>query len=293
MPKKFLIFFEKSHSAENESFHIFIHWDELPNAIAYLNTLTRLHILIHAILIHWVGFRLSAPYLNTLPTRLGNTLGSRLSAPYLNTLPTRLGNTLGSRLHILIHCRFGSQSESSTLGSRQNRTLRQPSRQPIRIEYYVTRVVSQSESSITSSLRHPRALGSGGRPFSALGSSRLAIAYLNTLGSSTPLRWSAHTLTTIVSQAVSKFRKMAEQDVLHSANWIFSIIDQIASEVLLRDRKPNWFLRKKLTKNVHCSCLILCQISPEIAKSMKYIASSEKWKYLRKIHQIRKNSSIE
>ena len=162
--------------------------------------MTRLHILIHAILIHWVGFRLSAPYLNTLPTRLGNTLGSRLSAPYLNTLPTRLGNTLGSRLHILIHCRFGSQSESSTLGSRQNRTLRQPSRQPIRIEYYVTRVVSQSESSITSpesSLRHPRALGSGWRPFSALGSSRLAIAYLNTLGSSPPLCSSAHTLTTI------------------------------------------------------------------------------------------------
>ena len=42
------------------------------------------------------------------------------------------------------------------------------------------------------------ALGSDGGPFSALGSSQLAIAYLNTWRSSTPLRWSAHTLTTWV-----------------------------------------------------------------------------------------------
>ena len=60
------------------------------------------------ILIHWPGFRLSALYLDTSITCL-NTL-SRVSAPYLSTLPTRIGN----------------QSESST------------------------RVVSQSESSITS-----------------------------------------------------------------------------------------------------------------------------------------------
>ena len=47
-------------------------------------------------------------------------------------------------------------------------------RQPIRIEYYVTRVVSQSESSITS----PESSRLGWRTL--LGSSRLAIAYLNT-----------------------------------------------------------------------------------------------------------------
>ena len=35
-------------------------------------------------------------------------------------------------------------------------------------------------------LRHPRALGYGGGPFSALGSSRPAIAYLNTCGPPPP-----------------------------------------------------------------------------------------------------------
>ena len=82
---------------------------------------------------------------------------TQLSAPYLNACYL---NTW-SRLHILIHCRlvsaapsaFGkidyyvtrvvSQSESSMEKTHQLR-------QPIRIEYYVTRVVSQSESSITS-----------------------------------------------------------------------------------------------------------------------------------------------
>ena len=78
----------------------------------YLNTLTRL----------------TAPYLFTCIANL-NTL-SRFSAPYLNTCITYL-NSL-SRLYILIHCRLVS------------------SRQPIRVEHYVTRVVSQSESSITS-----------------------------------------------------------------------------------------------------------------------------------------------
>ena len=90
----------------------------------------------------------------------------RLSAPcitYLNTW---------TRLHILIQCRLVSaapsalskieyyvtrvvsQSESSMEETHQ---LRQPirieycvTRRPIRIEYYVIRVVSQSESSITS-----------------------------------------------------------------------------------------------------------------------------------------------
>ena len=63
-------------------------------------------------------------------------------------------------------------------------------RQPIRIEHEKPfNFVSQSESSITSPesaanqnriLRHPGAPGLGPGPFFALGSSRLAIAYLNT-----------------------------------------------------------------------------------------------------------------
>ena len=85
-----------------------------------------------------------------------------------------------TQLPILIHCRthsvcahnrriVGSQSESST---------KKPSD-----------FVSQSEPSITSPessanqnrvLRHSRALGSGGGPFLALGSTRLAIVYLST-----------------------------------------------------------------------------------------------------------------
>ena len=75
---------------------------------------TLFRILIHAspILIHWVGSR-------------------------LHIFPD--SSRQHPRLHILIHCRLGNQSESNTLGSRQ----------PIRIEYYVTRDVSQSESSIT------------------------------------------------------------------------------------------------------------------------------------------------
>ena len=60
--------------------------------------------------------------------------------PYLYTLP----NTLGSCPKLIT---FGNQSESSITSSESNtRQLRQP----IRIEYYITRVVSQSESSITS-----------------------------------------------------------------------------------------------------------------------------------------------
>ena len=61
----------------------------LPKAIAYLNTCI-------PILIHWLGFRLSAPYLNTCITYL-NTL-SRLSDPYLNTLPPILIHWVGFRL---------------------------------------------------------------------------------------------------------------------------------------------------------------------------------------------------
>ena len=105
----------------------------LNTCIPYLNTLTRL----------------SAPYLNTCISYL-ITL-TRLSAPYLNTCIPYL-NTL-TRLHILKHCRLGNQSAPSALG---------------KSEHYVNRVVSQSESSITSPessanqnplLRHRRAPG--------------------------------------------------------------------------------------------------------------------------------------
>ena len=102
----------------------------------------------------------SAPYLNTCIAYV-NTL-SRLHILIRKTDTTRLGNTLGS------------QSESST------------------------RVVSQSESSNTlpeSSILSPESSPLGSR---TLLGSRLAIVYLNRLGSSTrpPPTTSAHTLTT-------------------------------------------------------------------------------------------------
>ena len=123
--------------------------------------------LIHAlpILIHGLGFRLSAPYLNTCIAYLNTS--SWLSAPNLNTCIAFL-NTLSrfSAPYLNSLNRLGSQSESSITSP------------------------ESSESSITS---NPRALGAW-RSF--LGSSRLAIAYLNTWGTSTPLLWSAHTLST-------------------------------------------------------------------------------------------------
>ena len=103
-------------------------------------------------------------YLNTCNTSLNTLTRLSLSAPYLNTLPIRLGN----------------QENPRTPGARQ----------PIRIDYYVTRVVSQEHSScdyVTGELSAP------GGPFSALGSNRLAIAYLNTWGTfNTPYMISSH-----------------------------------------------------------------------------------------------------
>ena len=108
----------------------------LNTCITYLNTLTRLQILIHElpILIHWLGFRLHI---------------------LIHALPILI-HWLGSRLHILIHCglisattRVFSQSKSSTEETHQLR-------QPIRIEYYVTRVVSQSESSTRVVITSPK-----------------------------------------------------------------------------------------------------------------------------------------
>ena len=116
----------------------------LPKAFTYLNTC--IPILIHALplLIHWLGFRLSAPYLKTLNR---HDLSRQPRAPKNPRLSA----------------------------ANQNRLLRHPRRitslscQPIRFEHYVTRVVT-------------RDLSAPGRPFSALSLIRLAIAYLNTQG---------------------------------------------------------------------------------------------------------------
>ena len=95
---------------------------------------------------------------------------------------------------IFIHCRthsaraqnrkiVRSQSESSTKNPHTSSTNQNRAR---KIPF---NSVSQSESSNTSTessanqnrvLRHPRALGYGWRPFSALGLTRLAIAFFNT-----------------------------------------------------------------------------------------------------------------
>ena len=146
----------------------------LPNAIAYLNT--------------------CIPYLITCVTYL-KTL-TRFSA--LGSISQYIADS--SRQHPRLSAANQNRVTAVVSQSDSNTEKTHQLRQPIRIEYYVTRVVSQSESSITSpesSLRHPRALGSGGGPFSALGSSRLAIAFLNTWGPPHPT-WSAHTLTTCV-----------------------------------------------------------------------------------------------
>ena len=125
-------------------------------------------IIIHAlpILKHWLGFRVSAPYLNTCFAYL-NTL-SRISAPYHNTCIAYL-NTL-SRLHILIHW-----TDMTRLGNTRD---------------------SQSETSITS----PERFWLGVKTVLGCG---LAIAYLNTWWSSPPAppppTSSAHTITTLTN----------------------------------------------------------------------------------------------
>ena len=140
----------------------------LQNANAYLNTCN--------------------PYLNTCVTYL-NTLTRRSALGSISSYiePTRLVSPARSTRKPSV---LGSQSESTITSpessANQNRVLRHPSRQPIRSEHYVTRV----EYYVTRELSAP------GNPFLAIGSSRLAIAYLNTWGPWTPPTWSANTLTT-------------------------------------------------------------------------------------------------
>ena len=185
-----------SLSAENESFrplpnfiygtelhHILMHWNELCPILIHWTDL-------YPILIHCR----TITYLNTLSGTITylNTLSRNI--PYLNTLTRTIPylNTL-SRIHFRQFESSANQhwarKSPSISSASQNRVLGHPSPQPIRIQYYVTRVLSQSESSVTSLessanqnpvLRHSRALGSGGGPFLALSSSRPAIAYLNT-----------------------------------------------------------------------------------------------------------------
>ena len=144
-----------SRSAEKESFLIFIQRNELKPMHYRMLVPIFIHaspILIHAlrIIIHWLGSRL--PILIHASPILIQWLGFRL--PILIHAWPILIPGLGFRLHILILCRLVSATnqnrapESSANHNRepssanQNRVLRQPSRQPIRIEYYVTRELS-------------------------------------------------------------------------------------------------------------------------------------------------------
>ena len=92
----------------------------LSRTIHYLNTLSRT-------IPYLISFNRNIPYLNTL----------RRTITYLNTFSRTHPVCAQNRKNV------GSQSESST---KRNFQLHQP----IRVEYYVTRVVSQSESGITS-----------------------------------------------------------------------------------------------------------------------------------------------
>ena len=128
-----------------------------------------LPILIHAspililalpILILWLGVWLHIFLHWTDTTQLGSTLGNELASSVTSPESSANQNWTPSAR--------GSQSESSIMepesSTKQNWVLGHPSR----------------------ALRHPRAFDLGGGPFSVLGSSRLAIAYLNTWGSSNP-----------------------------------------------------------------------------------------------------------
>ena len=134
-PRIFEILFEKisvpkivaqyrklSHSAETTLIQIFKHWAQLYPIFIHWTEL-------YPIFIHWADLYpilihcWSIPYLNTLSRTIPYLSTLTRTIPYLNTLQS---------------------------AANQIRVLRNPSRQPIRIECYVTRVVSQSESSITS-----------------------------------------------------------------------------------------------------------------------------------------------
>ena len=87
----------------------------------------------------FINYKNPIAYTNTLPN----------ITPYLVTLPNSLGFCLKPNRRLLITIEHENSKP----------------RQSIKSEYQNTE-------------KHPRALGYGGRPFSAVGSSRLAIAYL-------------------------------------------------------------------------------------------------------------------
>ena len=112
----------------------------LPILFAYLNTYIPISIHALPILIHWLGFRLSTPYLNTLPTHLGSQLRILIHCRLVWAIPENPRQPIRIEYYVT---RVVSQSESRTEKTHQLR-------RPIRVEYYVTRVVSQSKSNITS-----------------------------------------------------------------------------------------------------------------------------------------------
>ena len=82
-------------------------------------------------------------------------------APFLNTLTRPIRERFINK-----YTQFSLKTEKLSAAN-QNRALKSPKfRQAIRIENNLTQ-------------NYPRALGFGGRPFSPLGFSRLAKAYLN------------------------------------------------------------------------------------------------------------------
>ena len=131
---------ELSHSAKNEPFHIFKHWEELSLMLILYRMLLPMLInesqrLKHALPISklWLGFRLSAPYLNTC-------------IAYFNTL---------SRLHTFVHASYFIESAPYLNTMNRHDSSGQHPRQPIRIEYSVTRVVmpNRIEHYVTESSR--------------------------------------------------------------------------------------------------------------------------------------------
>ena len=136
--------------------------------IAYLITLSRLHILIHALLIlipcptipYLNTLSRTTPYLNTLSRSIPYLDSLTRTIPYLNTLSRTIPylNTLSRSIPYLdtlnrtipyLNTLSRTIPYLKTL-SRIHSDFGNSSRHPIRIEYYVTQVVSQSESSITS-----------------------------------------------------------------------------------------------------------------------------------------------
>ena len=99
------------------------YFNTLPRTIPYFNTLNRTITYLNTL-------TRTLPYLNTLTRTITYLKTLTRKIPYLNTL-TR------------IHSDFGNSSRQPI------RIEYYVTRQPIKFKYYITRVVSQSESSIT------------------------------------------------------------------------------------------------------------------------------------------------